>query len=364
MNPTLIDFHKKRYEWAFKAIQEFIHLFDEYPTESDYTKGLTDLFHQVRYDLESPDKHTFNSFTTFLKESEEESKKELENYEKQLEQYKILFAKQASIIEHEKEEALLQADRFENDILHYDQFLKGVEFKKTDSDHIWELVDDLIEYTPYNRKASVINEGAARLQLSVERELEIAIRKIKQEAGTLKIEPGHSLEPPDLSPIPQIEQKIDAFWFKATYEKALTNMKSRAHDWLTEVYESYNQLLTSFLDGIKEQKEQVIKQAEASNHAYIQKINSLENEFLTYQKEEAELKAHYLKVSQLWNQFGEHASQLQGYLIQYWLEYKEELMQHFLYGHREERFLAAQYLQLLRQDGKDMIESLNGGGDE
>ncbi|PFO08040.1 hypothetical protein COJ85_05060 [Bacillus sp. AFS076308] len=362
MNSTLIDFHKKRFEWAFMAKEEFLNHFDPYKNEG-LSDSLEDLLHILQTDLENPNEPSFDRLNKFFQEADEEMKMKLKNYEKQIEPYELLITKQSSIIDHKKEEARIQEDGFAIEIDDYDRFLKQIELKNTESDHIWVLVDDTIEYTPQDRKASIINEDVSRLQIAVERDLGTSILILKQEAHFFKIELATPLELPFVPPIPAIEQKIDAFWFKNTYEKALFKMRSQAHDWVTEMYQNYNRLLTSILYEITTQREQAVKEAEASKLEYRQKINTLENQLVTYQKEEAQLKARYQKACQVWNQFQKHASQLQGYLIKHWLEYKEELQQDFLYGNAEGRFLAAQYLQLLRKDGQKIIESVNRGGD-
>ncbi|MEH7417271.1 hypothetical protein V7266_18470 [Neobacillus drentensis] len=363
MNSTLIDFHKKRFEWALKAKEEFLTHFTPYKVEG-LSDSIEDLLHILQTDLENPNEPSSGRLSQFYQEADEEMSLKLKNYEKQIEPYELLITKQSSMIDHKKEEAQIQADGFAIEIDDYDRFLKQIELKNSEPDHIRVLVEDTIEYTPHDRKASNINEDVSRLQIAVERDLGTSILILKQEAHFFKIELATPLELPFVPPIAAIEQKIDTFWFKNTYDKALAKMRSQAHDWVTEMYQNYNRLLTSILYEITAQREQVLKEAEASKLAYRQKINILENQLVTFQKEEAELKARYQRDSQAWDQFREHVSQLQGYLIKYWLEFKEELQQDFLYGNAESRFLAAHYLQLLRQDGEKMIEPLISGGDE
>ena len=220
------------------------------------------------------------------------------------------------------------------------------------------MVNDVIEYTPDHRKASAINDNALRLQEMVAGELEGKFRKIKQDAVSLEIGISQLLELPYLPPIQRIEQKIDAFWLKSTYENAITKIRGIAYEWVTEMYQNYNLLLRPILKAAAEQKEQFFHRAEAFRLENMERRGHLEEELANYQQERAELDGHYQKVYQLWNQNREHVSQLQGYLIKYWLEYKEELQQHLQYGTAEDRWLAGQYLQLLRQDGEKIIESL------
>ncbi|WP_160724122.1 hypothetical protein [Bacillus sp. USDA818B3_A] len=358
MNPTLLNLHRKRLEWAYKAKEDFLHHLD-----GELIDTIEDLLHLLQTELENPNELSFSRLQKFFQKAGEEMELELNNYEKQLEPYELLITKQSFLIDRKKEESQLEEEGFTNEIDDYNRFLKQIELKSTDPVDISLLVDDTIEYTPHDRKASLINDDTARLQTSVERDLGTSLLILKQEASYFKIELTQPLELPFVPPIPPIEQKIDAFWFKGTYEKALSSMRSQAHDWVTEMYQNYNRLLTSILQEVTARKEQVIKEAEASKRGYRQKINTLENELTTIQTEEARLKTRYLNACELRKQFHEHAADLQGYLIKHWLAFKEELQQQFLYGDAESRFLAAHYLQLLRQDGERIIESLNRGGD-
>ncbi|MBM7652609.1 hypothetical protein JOC76_002067 [Neobacillus cucumis] len=363
MYPPLIDFHHKRFKWVLRAQEDFLNHFNPFQHEG-LTDSINDLLQILQTELENPNDLTSDRLMTFFQEVEKETNIKLKNYEKQIEPYELLIAKQSTIIDHKKEEAQIQEDGFIIEIEDYDRFLNPIELKNAHPDHIWELVNDTIEHTPHERKASTINDDVSRLQTAVERDLGTSIKIIQQEAHFFKIELATPLELPFVSPIPPIEQKIDAFWFKNTYEKALSKMRFLAHDWVMETYQNYNRLLMAITEEVSAQKEQAVKEAQATKLEYRQKINHLENQLATYQKEEAELKARYLKACQSWNQFREQASQLQGYLIKHWLEYKEELQKQFLYGDAQGRYLAAQYLQLLRQDGEKMIQSLPRGGDE
>ncbi|MFK9093082.1 hypothetical protein [Bacillus salipaludis] len=322
---------------------------------------MAEILRNLQTDLESLDVNelSFNRLTKLYKEAEEASKLELEQYEEKMKKQDELIKRQQFLLEHELEEAEMQYNQICSEIDVYEGFLKKVEFKNLDPDHIWDLVNGIIEYTPNNRKASVINDDALRLQEIVASELEIKFRRIKQEAGILKLGISNLLELPYLPPIPRVEQKIDAFWLKNTYEKAITRIRGIAYDWVTEMYQNYNLLLTPILKAANEQKEQFFHEAEGLKFVNTETRGRLEEELASYQKEKADLDFHYQKVYQLWNQDREHASQLQGYFIKYWMEYKEELQQHFHYGNAEERWLAAQYLQLLGQDGEKIIESLN-----
>lgn len=343
MNPTLTNFHNRRFEWAFLAEREFM----EQIESSTITQN-----HEAN-------ESSIKRLTNLYKEAKEESKLELARYEERMKLQDELINRQQSLLEQELVEAEAPYKQICSEIEAYEGFLKKIELKNIDPDHIRELVNDVIEYTPDRRKASIINGDVLQLQEMVASELESKFRKIKQEAGMLKIEISHLLELPYLLPIPRIEQKIDAFWLKSTYEKAISGIREIAFEWVTEMYQNYNLFLTPILKAAKEKKEQFFQEAEALKLGNTERKAKMEEELANYQKEKMVLDAHYQKVYQLWNQKRELASKLQGYLIKWWMEYKGELQRHIQYGNAEERWLAVQYLQLLRQDGEEIIEALN-----
>ncbi|MEH7159149.1 hypothetical protein [Neobacillus drentensis] len=318
------------------------------------------ILQNLQRDLENLDVNelSFSRLTKLYKEAEEASKHELEQHQKKVEKYETLIERQTAIMEHEREAAELQAGHLKKEIQIYEEFIQGIVFLDPDSEQIRKLVNDVIEFTPYYRKASMINSHIDKLELCVEQEIETKLREIKQKASILGI--GVPFEEPCHAYIPRIEQKIDAFWLKGTYEKAVTTTRDYAEEWVTQMYVNYNLFLTPVLHEAIGQKERLVKEKEFLMVVSAQKINNLEKEIAMYREQKAELDAHYQAVYELWNQDREHASQLQGYFIKYWMEYKNELQQDLLYGQAEERWLAAHYLQLLQRDGVKIIESLNG----
>ncbi|WP_040205303.1 hypothetical protein [Neobacillus jeddahensis] len=359
MNLTFSNFHNRRFEWAFKAKKEFFNRFIRLDVEK--TKLIEEIPQHSQTDFEQLDVNelSFKQLTKFYKEAEEASKLELQQYEEKISQQDTLIERQQFLLEHELEDSELQYKQMCSEIAVFEEFLKMIVLKDTDPDHIRDLVDTIIEYTPYYRKASVLNDDALRLQEIVENELKIKFRKIKQEAGILNLGISNLLELPYLDPISKIEQKIDAFWLKSTYEKATSRIRGNAYEWVSEMYQNYNLLLTPIHENAMEQKEQLVHEAEALKSVMTERKKQLEDELANHQKEKAEHEAHYQKVYQLRNQNREQASQLQGYFMKYWMEYKDELQQHFQNGNAEERWFSAHYLQLLRQDGETIIESLN-----
>ncbi|NHC41041.1 hypothetical protein G6549_13780 [Bacillus sp. MM2020_1] len=321
---------------------------------------MDEILQNLQMDLENLDVNelSFSRLTKLYKEAEEASKLELEQHQKKVEKYEKLIERQTAIMEHEREAAKSQVGHLKKEIQIYEEYMQGIAFQDPDSEQIRKLVYDVIEFTPYYRKASMINSHIDKLEQCVEQEIETKLREIKQEASILGI--GVPFEEPCHAYIPRIEQKIDAFWLKGTYEKAVTTTRDYAEGWVTQMYVNYNMFLTPVLNEAIEQKERLVKEKESLMVVSTKKINNLEKEIAKYQELKAELDAHYQEVYELWNQDREHASQLQGYFIKYWMEYKNELQQDLLYGQAEERWLAAHYLQLLQRDGEKIIESLNG----
>jgi GTPase SAR1 family protein len=324
---------------------------------------MEEILHNLQNDLENLDVNelSFSRLTKLYKEAVEESKQELEENEKSLEKYKQVIKRQDFIIKQESKEAELKYKNMssEIDINHMFSNHIGTLFKDVEPDQIKQFVKSHIEYNSGNKKASALNGYASKLQLSIETDLESKLREVKENAHNLKKSSGQHLELPDIYSIPKIHQKIDAFWFTSTYEKALYKIRDQACDWVVEMYESYNQLLTTIRNEVTEQLEQLFKKTEAFQRANDEKMQRLHKELAVYKEQQEQLEALNKEVYEMWNQDREHAAQLQGYFIKHWLLYKEELQQHFLYGDTKERWLATQYLHLLQQDGEKIIESLN-----
>lgn len=304
---------------------------------------------------------SFNWLTKLYIEAVEASNQELEENAKQMDKYTELIDRQEKLINHETNQADTKYRRLVSEILFYKEFstilIKLV--KNVDTDSIKEFVTEKIEYNSSHKKASVINGFAAKLQQSVETELELNLRKGIVQAKNLKISSGYLLQLPELDSIPKIHKKMDAFWFIGTYEKALYKTRGAACDWVEEMYKNYNDLLLPVLHEAEEKIEQLLKEAEAFQLMSFGKIKKRNHELDEYQEIKNQLEEQHREIYEMWKQDREHAAELQRYFIKYWLQYKEELQHHFLHGNPEERFLAAQYLHLLQQDGEEIIESLN-----
>ncbi|WP_042454314.1 hypothetical protein [Neobacillus dielmonensis] len=350
MNPTLINFHQNRYEWAFKAKQEFINGFI----------GLDEWLRNKRKlgEFSTVSELTFSQLAKVFKESEEVTRLKLEQHQEKLKKYGELIERQKILLNHViKEEE--RYDEICSELKQYDLFLNKMALKDTSSNYIFELVNHVIVYMPNNRKASFINQNIEDLEQQLKEDIEPKLREIIQEADGLNIGTTALFQLPYYSPIPRIEQKIDTFWLKSSYEKAVNQTREFAYDWVTKMYHSYNEVLLFIQNEAIERREQLSKEKNAIHFATTEKRKKLEQELAEMEQLRAQHDVHSLEVYEQWNISKKHVSQLQGYFIKHWMEYMEELKQLLLKGNTQERWLASQYLGLLRQDGEKMIKSLN-----
>jgi hypothetical protein len=223
-------------------------------------------------------------------------------------------------------------------------------------------VEKIIENDPNNKKASVLNGKASRLQLTVEEGLEKQLTKIKEKAYNLNLVSGNHLRLTVLYSIPEIKKTFFGFLFHS-YEKALNNIRVNAIDWVVDMYDSYVDLLTPMLNEVTEQLEQLLKKRVFLRGANERKVNELRRAVDQDIGRLNDLVTHHSEVLKMWEQDCEHAKQLQGYFIKHWLLYKEELQRKLQYGTTEERWLALHYLLLLQQDDEKIIESLKIRGE-
>lgn len=358
MNHTFTDFHKNRYEWAFHAEREFMNRFvrlDVQKIESTLTKVLTFSGNSDVNEL------SFIRLTKLYSEAEEASKLELEEYETNMEKLEQFIERKILQINQELEVFNIEDKKILSEIENHKEFSMHVEsiMKDINAIKIEPFVKTTIIYDTSHKKASLLNGYASKLQLTVETNLEKQFRKIKEEAHNLHITLSHDLRLPELESIPRIHQKIDSFWLTSSYDKAFYHLCDNAMDWIREMYKGYMEVLTSILNEVAEQCEQLVKKAQALKSMKEEKVNKLHKEIVEAGKKRDLLMAHHNEVHEMWKQDCEHAKHLQGYFIKHWLLYKEELQQQFLASNAEERWFVSQYLQLLQQDGEKIIESLN-----
>lgn len=343
---------------SWKAINE---------KEPELYEKMKDIIEEIllnlQNDLENLDVNelSFSRLTKLYKEAEEASNLEVVENEEIIQKYDELINNQQLLIINEKKEIEREYKRLITEVELYENFSRQLRktLKKVDTDKIEEFIREIIEYNSSNKKASVINGNASTLELRVQIDLENWLRKVKEEAQNLIISSAKNLNLPNLYTIPKIDQLIDAFWIKSTYEKALYQTRSSAYHWVKEAYESFNSLLAPVIKETSEEMKRLKKNAETYKQLKNIKIKNLQVELDQNQKKKVELVRQSREIYEMWKQDCSHATQLQGYFIKHWLQYKEELQQYFLYGNPDERWLASQYLQLLLQDGKKIIDSLN-----
>jgi hypothetical protein len=346
MNYTFTDFHKKRYEWAFRAKREFMNRF-------------------VRFDVQKVDLDKEElSFRHLLKcssEAEKTSKREFAECEKNIETLETLIKRKRLQIDQEGEVCNIQLEQISLEIENYQVFTSQIEKKIQDMKamEIEPFVKKCIIYDTNHKKASILNEHASRLEATIAKSLDKQFTKIKEEAQSLKIASVHELKRPELDSIPKIQQKIDNFWLTSSYDKAFYKLCDKAVDWVVEMYNAYLYVLTSILNRATEKYEQLRKRAQDLTEMKDEKIKRLHKEMIEDEKKRDQLLAYYDEVSEMWKQDCEHAKQLQGYFMKHWFLYKDELQQRFLSSNVEERWFVSQYLQILQQDGEKIIESLN-----
>lgn len=322
---------------------------------------IAEILENLQEDLENVEVNelSFNRLMGLYKEAEEASKQELEQQQDKIDKYKKFIERQTFMFEQEQEADVQQYEHIRKELDLYQDFMNRIRFQDVNPDAIMHRIHQNIRYTDSDRKASAINEAASKLQLGLEKELDAKLRAIKQEASILKISGTHQLELPYLYPIPKVEKMFDAYRFEKTYKKAFYETTDYAFDWVNVMYQNFNHLIKPIYNKVKNQVELLEKQVLDLKFVSEERKKKREKLFVMYQEEKGRFESHYQEILEMWNQDREHATQLQSYFIKHWMNYKAELQYHFLYGDEKERWLASQYLQLLLQDGKKIIESLN-----
>ncbi|WP_251552090.1 hypothetical protein [Neobacillus muris] len=333
-----MNFHKNRYEWVFQAKQEFI-----------------DRFGCPGADQLDVNEQSFSRLMKFYKDAEAASRLALEQHEEKTKEYEELIERNKALLDQEISEAEQQYQEICSKINVHDLLLSKIELKSTEPGYIHEIVHEVIPYTPNHRKASVINRAIENLEQRIAEELEPKLREILQEADRIKIGSENLSHLPYITPIPRLEQKIDSFWLKSNYEKAASHTRELAHEWVTAMYHTYNEVLAPIENEARERKEELSKEANALKSATLEKRKKLKEDLAVYEQRKAELEESYQKVYDSWKQYREHASQLVGHFIKHWMDYKNELEQFLHNGSTEERWLASKYLELLLQDGEKII---------
>jgi len=357
MNQLLTDLHNKRYRWAFHAKKEFLSHF----VRLDVQK--LEHYHppQEISGSTNVDKESFQGLMNGLKLAEKMRRQENERHEKELEKLEqIIFEKKAQMdlklnFFHMKNHEC--SSKIEN----YKEFSNSIkmiieEMKRMDKD---SFVKKFLKYDVNHKKASILNHNAIQLQITVEKKIENQLREIKERTNSLSLLKMVHLELPKLDPIPKIKQKIDSYWLKGRYDKAFHRLSNEATVWVEAMHQAYQNVLEVYLNEAADICHQLANEVEALERTKEETVSTLQNELNEMEGKRNCLRIEYAKVDEMWERDCEHARQLPSYFIKHWLLYKEELQHQFLSENPQERWAAAQYLQLLQQDGENIIESMN-----
>ncbi|KAA9024235.1 hypothetical protein [Niallia endozanthoxylica] len=357
MNQVVTDLHNKRYEWAFHAKKEFLNHF----VRLDVQK-IEHYHHPREISVNTVvDKESFQSLMNCLELAEKVRKQENEIHEKELEKLEqIIFEKKAQM-DLELNFFHMKNHEFSSKIENYKEFSNDIktiiqEMKRMDKD---SFVKNFLKYDANHKKASILNRNAIQLQITVEKKIENQLMEIKERTNSLNLLKIVHLELPKLDPIPKIKQKIDSYWLKSRYDKAFNRLSDEATVWLEEMYQAYQNVLQAYLNEASDIYNRLAHEAEVLKRTKEETISQLQNELTEIEEKRDYLRTEYEKADEMWERDCDHARQLQGYFIKHWLLYKKELQHKFLSENPQERWIAAQYLQLLQQDGENIIESMN-----
>lgn len=308
---------------------------------------------------------SFNRLTQLYRQAEEASKLELSEIESEIGKLEKLIDRLTFQSDQELKEFKLNHMKFLMEIKKYNDFSSDLtnKFNKLKSFGIENFVKNKIKRNLNNKKASILNSDASKLQLFIEKDLEKQLTEIKERVQNLELLSIYHIELPEINSLSLLKNKIDGFWFRGTYEKALSNLRTDLSFWIKGMYDSFIELLTPILDEVSEKQEHAIVKLESLELLNDKNEKKLQNNISRLLDKKNQLISQHDEVYRLWEQDCDHAKKLQAYFIKHWLQYKDELQYHFIYGNVEDRWLASQYLQLLKLDGKKIIESLNIRGE-
>ena len=354
----LTDYHKNRYKWAFNAEREFINSFVVLKVQ-DHKDGPL-LEDRIGFAENAP---SFCHLTECYKVAEKTRKQAFEEYDNEIRKLEDLIKKNHTQIEIEMKEKTSKENQLFIQIKNCKEFLTHIEKIISDLNaiEIKCFVNEIIPIQSTHKKASAINGYALKLEQFVKTRINKQISDLKESAQPLPILAIGDLQLPEIDSIPEIQQKIDTFWFNSRYQKSLHITREHATDWVEKMYKAYmNQLFfihnegTQHLEQLLNEKESLLQMKDAT---LLRLYNIQDND----QKRRDLLIKQQKELNTWWKQDCEHAKNLPAYFIKHWLLYKEELEQTFLHVSVDERWLVLQYLLLLRLDGEKIIESMNIG---
>ena len=353
----LTKYHKNRYKWAFDAQREFIDSFvvlniQEY--DSSFSEEIIGL------DQKAP---SFCHLTKLYNIAKKTRKELFEEYDKEIERFGDLIKENNIQIEIELKETTSKENQLLIDIKNGKEFLTHVENMIEDikSIEIIRFVNEMIPFQSNHKKASFINGCALKLENLVKIRIQKQISELRENAQPLHLLSIRHLQLPELDSIPEIQQKMDSFWFKSKYQKSLQITRDHANVWVENMYKDYINLLTLIHNEGTQHIQQLLNEKDVLKQMTDATLQMLQNTRSNNQEKRDLLTKQQKELNTLWQQDCEHAKRLSTYFIKHWLLYKEELEQKFLHVSVEERWLVSQYLLLLQQDGENIIESMNIG---
>ena len=221
----LTEYHKNRYKWAFDAQREFIDSFvvlniQEY--DSSFSEEIIGL------DQKAP---SFCHLTKLYNIAKKTRKELFEEYDKEIERFGDLIKENNIQIEIELKETTSKENQLLIDIKNGKEFLTHVENMIEDikSIEIIRFVNEMIPFQSNHKKASFINGCALKLENLVKIRIQKQISELRENAQPLHLLSIRHLQLPELDSIPEIQQKMDSFWFKSKYQKSLQITRDHAN---------------------------------------------------------------------------------------------------------------------------------------
>ncbi len=355
MNNVIKDLHHKRYEWALHAKKEFLDQFVRLDVEKVH------LLHPVQEKNRSSDYlWPFLSLTNCFKLVESERQQENEKNKKDLEKLEQMISEKKTLLNEKLNFFHMKNHEFSSKIEKYHELLADIEAVLQEMKNVdREYVKYFLNYDVKQKKASILNQQAIKLQITMEKKLENQLTGIIERADRFHLVQDSHLRLPKLEPIPKIHQKMDSYWLKSRYDRAYNHLFDNAMKWVEQMYMAYSEVLAPVLNEAFMQRNQLLNEAEALQLEKEENITNIQIDLSAMEAKREILCEKHSHVNRLWEQDYQHAKQLQRYFMKHWLLYKKKLQQQLLTDNPEECWAAFQYLQLLQQDGENIIETIN-----
>ena len=269
----LTKYHKNRYKWAFDAQREFIDSFvvlniQEY--DSSFSEEIIGL------DQKAP---SFCHLTKLYNIAKKTRKELFEEYDKEIERFGDLIKENNIQIEIELKETTSKENQLLIDIKNGKEFLTLVENMIEDikSIEIIRFVNEMIPFQSNHKKASFINGCALKLENLVKIRIQKQISELREYAHPLHLLSIRHLQLPELDSIPEIQQKMDSFWFKGKYQKSLQITRDHANVWVENMYKDYINLLTLIHNEGTQHIQQLLNEKDALKQMTDATLQMLQN---------------------------------------------------------------------------------------